>query len=245
MDVEGGFSAILNNQYQSGKNGTLFSFTDDGKQNFLFPSWRASLGLSIYETHDVEFTYQPIFLDTSAVAERDLRFDNVTIAASNSFQARYYFPFYRLSYSYRLFSGTKFMWSVGLGLQMRSASIAFTSTEQNAVNSFVQTNIGPVPLILTRMRYDFENHLFLGLDGAGWWSPVPIANGSDKATTGWIYDVALKGGIRARDWLDVYFSTRLIGGGADGDGSERPSGEKYTYNTLNALNFSTGLTFKL
>ncbi len=201
------------------------------------------MGLNIHKRHDVEFTYQPVFLDTWAVAERDLKFDNVSISNGSSFQARYYFPFYRVSYFYRLFNGPKFMWSLGGGLQMRSANIAFV--ESNPKNAFVQSNIGPVPLIVTRLRYDFENRLFLSLDAAGWWSPIPVANGSDKMTTGWIYDTAIRGGIIATDWLDVYISTRLIGGGADGDGSKRASGESYTYNTLNILNFTTGVILKI
>ncbi|MES2504788.1 MAG: hypothetical protein V4534_07925 [Myxococcota bacterium] len=241
MDVEGGFNAILGNQYQSGSTGTRFNFASEAKQNFLFPNWRASLGLNIYQRHDIELTYQPIFLDTLTIADRDLKFDDVTISKGSSFQARYFFPLYRLSYFYRLINLPNFFWSVGAGLQMRSASISFF--DETTRKSFVQTNIGPVPLLLTRLRYEFDNHLFMSLDAAGWWSPIPIANGSDKMTTGWIYDTSVRGGIHAVDWLDVYISTRLIGGGADGDGSKRTSGESYTYNTLNVLNFTTGLVF--
>lgn len=243
VDIEGGFSAVLSNQYQSGKTGTLFNFSKEGKEDFLFPNWRAAVGLNIHKRHDVEFTYQPIFLDTVANAQQDLSFDNFKIDKGLTFQARYYFPFYRASYFYHLIEKPSMYWSLGLGLQMRSVNITFLNQSKNT--AFVQTNIGPVPLITTRFRYDFENKLFLGFDAAGWWSAIPIANGSVKETTGWIYDVGLRGGICARDFLDVYVSMRLIGGGAKGDGSMRESGESYTYNTLNVLNFTTGFVFKI
>lgn len=243
LTLEGGFSAILTNEYQSGSAGTRFSFTDEAKEGgFLFPNGRAALGLRLFEHHDFELTYQPVFLDTEGVAQRQLQFDNILVAKGDSFKARYYFPFYRFSYFYRLINHPNCYWSLGAGLQMRSVSIVIF--DENSKSKFVQTNIGPVPLLLTRFRYDFANHLFIATDIAGWWSPIPIANGSDKQTTGWIYDAALQGGVRALDWLDIYLSTRIIGGGADGDGSERASGDRYTYNNLNVLNFNTGFLFR-
>ncbi|MEI6790963.1 MAG: hypothetical protein WCK42_07270 [Myxococcaceae bacterium] len=243
FSVEGGFSALASHQYQSGNQGTRYNFIKQGNQNVLVPFWRSSLGLLIHERHLLEMTYQPIFLDTQAVANQDLIFDDVKIGDKQPYKTRYYFPFYRIAYFYKIINKPFCLWSAGGGLQMRSATISFI--EDDGGKGFVQNNIGPVPLIVTRFRYDFENHLFVGIDAAGFWAPIPIANGSDKKTTGWIYDVALQGGIKARDWLDVYLSARLIGGGADGDGSARISGDRYTYNSLNLLNFSTGLIFKL
>lgn len=243
LNIEGGFSAIASHEYQSGHSGTRFNFVKQGNQSVLLPFWRSAVGLSIYDRHLVEFTYQPIFLDTQAVADNDLKFDNITIPKGQPFNTRYYFPFYRLSYLYRIFDRPSWFWSIGGGIQMRSATISFTQGDGS--ERFVQNNIGPVPLLQSRFKYQFENHLFVASDLAGWWSPIPVANGSDKQTTGWIYDVALQGGIGLREWLDVYLSARLIGGGADGDGSKRSSGDSYTYNNLNILNFSTGLTFKL
>ena len=243
LTFEGGLSAILTNEYQSGSAGTRFDFTDEAKEGgFLFPNWRAALGLRLFQNHDFELTYQPVFLDTEGVAKRQLQFDNILVSKGDSFKARYYFPFYRFSYFYRIINQPNYFWSLGAGLQMRSVSISIF--DENSRSRFVQNNIGPVPLLVTRFRYDFANRLFVATDIAGWWSPIPIANGSDKATTGWIYDAALQGGIRAQDWLDIYLSARIIGGGADGDGSERASGDRYTYNSLNILNFNAGFLFR-
>lgn len=239
--IEYGVTSVVGHAIQFGSANPTFNLAKEGGQTTLFPFWRFGVEMQLLRYHTLELLYQPIYLDTQGVSAQNVQFDLTAFAAGTPIDSRYYFPFYRLSYFYHIVDDETVLFSMGGGLQIRNTTIAFASA--NGANRFATSNVGPVPLVTARFKYNFANGLWVVVDAGGIWAPIPGLNGSGSLVTGWLYDAAVQGGLDINDRFLLFMSARLIGGGANGDGVARDSGQTYSYNALNALNFSTGLTY--
>ena len=73
-----GFISVLHHNSQWGKEGTDFSYVDNGGQNVLLPTWRAEAGLTLNKNHKMSFVYQPIFVTAEVTLKEDLKVDDLT-----------------------------------------------------------------------------------------------------------------------------------------------------------------------
>lgn len=237
-----GLSGIANHSIQFGKNGTRFDFVRNGGQKVTYPYSRFALEFTLFQDHLFELVYQPIYIDTNVVLSQDTVFDDKTFASGSSLDTRYYFPFYRLSYFYKVVNNDEFMFGVGAGLQLRNATIWFSSPDGS--KRFATTSLGPVPLLALRTSWSITDRWSVSAEAAGWWSPIPVLNGGSEPVTGWIYDGAIDAGYRFNKYVRLFLEARLIGGGAQGDSGASPGRtDGYNYNNLNVVNVSTGFSF--
>jgi hypothetical protein len=159
-------------------------------------------------------------------------------------KTRYSFPFYRLTYMYDFFDDDKLEVALGLGLQIRNATIEFTSVTTPA-NAYHSANVGPVPVIKFRVRYVFDSGFLLGTEIDGFYAPISVLNGSDKELEGAIVDASIFTGLRMNS-MEFFLNVRYIGGGAAGFGSpsnQNPDG--YTKNWLHFMSVSLGASYTL
>lgn len=216
----------------------------EGGQSVLLPYWRPTLELEFLRRHSVEFLYQPIYIDTDIVTQRDLQTDDVTFAAGTPVHARYHFPFYRFTCLYHLIVNRNGQLSLGPALQIRNAIIVFTS--QDGSNGFDSRNVGPVPLIVLRGRAISTWGGWLEGQVGGIWAPLKFLNGSTTTNiNGWLYEGHVRLGLNVGQQWALFMGTRALGGGAIGDNSQaRPTGGTYSSNVLNTLSPTLGITFR-
>jgi hypothetical protein len=239
---EYGFSFFFNNDIQWGKGANAsLDYVNNGGESVLFPNWRISAGATFFKDHQFTFVYQPIYVDTRVVLRKDFSPDGVTFKKGDAVNMAYYFPFYRASYLYHAINGQNWRYSVGLGLQLRNARIIYTSAD--GTKRFEKRNVGPVPLLHTALRYTFENRLYLNLDLQGFWAPIKFFNGSNTDSEGGIYELTLESGGQINNLLGFFANMRLLGGGNQGTSKKpRPTGGRYSKNTINNLSFNLGIS---
>jgi hypothetical protein len=158
---------------------------------------------------------------------------------------RYGFDFWRLSYLYDFAPSPATILGVGLSLQIRNASIVFTSVD--GTKRVVQQNIGPVPIIKARAAHWFTRSFGLDLEVDGFYASSAFFNGSAKPFEGWIWDAALSAKARIQQRSAAYVTVRSIGGGARGSnaypGTSATKGTNpETYNALATLAVTLGLS---
>ena len=236
--AELGFLAVLTHKIQLGKDGTYFNYATEGGQDNLYAVSRFSVEAELFGRHQIVFLYQPLELDTNAQLQQDARFNSVVFPKGTLLNSRYGFPFYRLSYAYDLIKDPRQELSIGLSLQIRNATVEFTSGDGKL---FAWThNIGPVPILRSRGRYTFENDLFVGYEVDGFYAPIKGVNGSDNAVIGAIVDASVRAGVRLPLHSEAFLNVRYLGGGAEGQGDPRPGSDGYNKNWLNFLTVSLG-----
>lgn len=239
--LEAGVIAPYSHIIQFGQDGSRFDYRSEGSQDVAFPTVRVSAELEIAKHHNIVLLYQPIDIRTEAVLRRDVRIDKVDFAAGTPIDLRYGFDFYRVSYLYDFYKDPRYELAVGASLQLRDATITFTSidTEQRVVN----TNLGAVPLIKVRGRYTFKNGFWLGLEADGIYARGRIITGTIvNGFIGALYDISARAGFRPTGFLDLFFSLRFLGGGARG--TERkpvPPSDGYTDNWIHTVAFTVGV----
>jgi hypothetical protein len=240
-DLEVGVIAPYSHVIQFGQEGSRFDYVREGSQNVAFPTLRVSAEVEIAKHHNIVFLYQPIDLRTEAVLRRDVRLDKVDFASGTPINLRYGFDYYRVSYLYDFYKDPRYELAVGASLQLRDASITFTSidSEQRVVN----TDLGVVPLIKVRGRYTFKSGFWLGLEADAIYARGRIITGTvASGFIGALYDVSARAGFRPTGFLDIYFSLRFVGGGARG--TERrptPPSDGYTDNWIHTVAFTVGV----
>lgn len=244
LHTEVGFLGVLSHRIQFGRDGTDIDYLNDGAQNTLFPFLRFSADVTFLKRNTIVLLFQPLEVQTSQIAQRDLVVDKETFKAGTPVDFLYGFSFWRLSYLYN------FLWAqpgkelaVGVSLQIRNARITFGSRDGSQFRS--NENIGPVPVLKVRSRYTFENRLWLGLEVDGFYAGTPGFNGSDNQFIGAILDGSLRAGMELTPNVDAFLNVRTILGGAVG--SERnpnPPSDGYTRNWLYTFSLSVGFSLK-
>jgi hypothetical protein len=241
--AELGYLAVLAHKVQFSNDGTYINYVEDGGQDVLFPVSRLSLELELNNKHTFILLYQPLRLETTALLQRDLLIDELLFPAGTSVDFTYNFPFYRLSYMKELLSNNEtFDFALGASLQIRNATISFESTDGSLFRS--NRDIGPVPLIKFRTRYNINKLTYTEIEADGMYAPISYLNGSDNEVVGAILDFSLRQGLQLTENADAFLNLRYIGGGAVGTSEDDPGpGDGYVRNWLNFLTVTSGFSY--
>jgi len=242
--AELGFLAVLDHRVQFSESGTYIDYVNEGGQDVLFPVKRLSLELEINERHTLIFLYQPLRLETTALLRRDLAIDELVFPAGTGVNFLYNFPFYRLSYMKELMpENEKFDFALGASLQVRNATIAFESTDGSLFRS--NRDIGPVPVLKFRTRYNLNNLTYTEIEADGFYAPISYLNGSDNEVVGAILDASLRQGIKVTDEVGAFLNLRYLGGGAVGSSDDDwGPGDGYVKNWLHFMTVSCGFIYE-
>ncbi len=238
--AELGFLTVLDHDIRLGSDGTEIDYRSDGQQSNLFLFTRLSVELDIWRRHYLTFLYQPLELDSTAVLRRDLRIDGVDFPQGTPVRFFYGFPFFRFSWDYDLLPEPDRLLSLGLGLQLRNASISFQSLDGTLFRA--RNDVGPVPLLRARGRFPIAERFFFGFELDGFYAPISVLNGSDTEVTGAIVDGSLRFGWRFIDHADLFLNVRYLAGGAVGQGDATPTSDGDQSNWLHFLTISIGAT---
>ncbi len=240
LRAELGTVGVQNHVIKFGKNGTQFDYLKDGDQDILYPYQRFEAIFSDSDGSSIYFVYQPLELLSTPILDRDVVIDGETFAKDTPMNLRYSFPFYRVSYVSTSQSGDS-SWGWGGSLQIRNASINFTSVDGTKRRN--NQNIGPVPTL----KFVYESSL---LSSCRWgaeldtmYAPVKYLNGSDSDVVGAFTDLSLRASTPL-NWQSArsFVALRYIGGGASGT-SKPPKGRNdgFTSNWIDLISFSLGL----
>ncbi|MCE7057015.1 hypothetical protein LZF95_20210 [Algoriphagus sp. AGSA1] len=242
--AELGFLGVLSHKVQFGENGTYFDYKKSGGQNVLFPVGRVSLELDIKERNTVILLYQPLTIQTQALLTEDVVVNDLTFPANSSVDLLYNFPFYRVSYLRELLPDQE-RWGLAVGgsVQLRNATITFESTDGERFRT--NQDVGVVPALKVRSRYDLSKLLYLELEADGIYAPISYLNGSDNEVKGAILDASIRSGLKVTQDVNAFLNLRYLGGGAEGASDDEPGpGDGYVKNWLNFITVSTGFVYK-
>lgn len=242
--AELGYLAVLDHNVQFSSNGTYINYVEEGGQDVLFPVSRLSLELEFNKKHTFTLLYQPLRLETIALLQRDLLIDELVFPAGTAVNFLYNFPFYRISYMKELLSNNeRFNFALGASLQLRNATISFESTDGELFRS--NRDIGPVPLIKFRTRYNISKLTYTEIEADGIYAPISYLNGSDNEVVGAILDLSLRQGLNVTENVGAFLNLRYIGGGAVGSSDDDPGpGDGYVRNWLHFLTVTTGFSYE-
>ena len=243
LGAELGFLAVASHIVQLGIDGTRFDYRAEGGQDVLFPFFRFSTELKFKGRHSIVFLYQPLRLNGETVLSEDTTFDDVVFPAETPLNSTYGFPFWRISYLYDFLRRPGDEVSIGVSLQIRNATITFTSADGTLRAD--RRDIGPVPALKFRGRWGFENGVWWGTEIDGIYAPVSGINGSDEEITGALLDASLRVGYDFTDRVAGFFNVRYLGGGAVGtESNPTPPSDGYTKNWLHFITVSLGVEFR-
>ncbi len=242
--AEVGYLAVLSHKVQFSNSGTYINYVKEGGQDVLYPVSRLSLELEIKEKHTINLLYQPLRLESSALLERDLTIDELTFPAGTSVDFLYNFPFWRISYLNELLpDNERFKFALGASLQIRNATIAFESTDGSLFRS--NRDIGPVPVLKFRTRYNFNEVTYTEIETDGFYAPISYINGSDNEVVGAILDASLRQGLMVSDRVNTFLNLRYLAGGAVGTSEDETGlGDGYVKNWLHFLTVSAGFVYE-
>ena len=244
LTAELGFLAVVSHIVQLSNGGTRFDYRSQGGQDVLFPFFRLSTDLKFKGRHIISFLYQPLKLTGETVLSEDVVFDGVTFPAGTPLNSVYGFPFWRIGYMYDFLRRKGDEVALGFGLQIRNATITFTSADGTLRAD--RRDIGPVPLIEFRGRWGFENGVWWGTEIDGIYAPISGINGSDSRIVGALLDASLRVGYDFTKKISAFFNVRYLGGGAEGtESNPTPPGDGFTKNWLHFLTFSLGVEFRV
>jgi hypothetical protein len=251
---EYGYLAVLIHEYQSGASGTLFNFLTQGGQDTLFPYQRYSLEVILAGQHRLTFLYQPLTLTTRTVADRNnsnggapVVIDDASFPSGTPMDITYGFDFWRVSYLYDFVRDPATILGVGVSLQVRNASIVFTSGDGS--RRAVSQNIGPVPILKVRAAHWFSPLFGLDFEADGFYASSAFFNGSGKPFEGWIWDASLSARTHFAPGAAAFLTVRSIGGGARGNSaysyvSSTTSVNSSTYNALATMAVTLGVSLE-
>ncbi len=241
-----GFVDVLANSVRFGSDGTLFRYPEEGGQDLLYPWLRLSAELTWHGRHTAVLLYQPLRVATEVVLQRDVVVDGLTFPANTPVDLLYDFPFYRASYLYDLLPGAGRELSVGGSLQLRNATLTFTSADGTLRRA--NRSLGPVPLFKVRGRWALGGPYWWGFEADGIYAPIQYLNGSDNAATGALLDVSVRGGVRLTDTVEVFLNLRYLGGGAratEDDPEKIDFGDGFASNWIDLATVSLGAVYHL
>ncbi len=230
---------MLYNTLQFGRNTTNFDYVKNGGEEILFPVDRYSIDFVFNGVNHLTFLYQPLLIETKAFLTQETKIDYQTFPASSAMLFKYGFPFWRVSYLYDLINTDRAQFGIGASLQLRNASIIFQSLDGKSI--VVNQNLGPVPILKMRGRYDFVNGMYVGMDVDGFYASSSFFNGANFDFEGSIIDASVMIGFKNTDWLSTFFNLRFLGGSASGTSQyATPPSDGYTSNYLATMAFTIG-----
>jgi hypothetical protein len=249
LEYELGFAKVLANTIQIGEGNTNFNYVSQGGEEILFPFSRYQAELTLGKRNHVVFLYQPLLLSTQTRVPTgsSVIIDDVTFGGGTNLDATYSFPFWRLSYLYDVVSNERFVLGVGGSLQLRNASIRFANTDGSQLT--VSQNLGPVPVLKVRARYDLPNGIFFEGVADGFYASSAFFNGASFSFTGSILDASMRTGVKLQRGAEAFISARFIGGTATGNSQYAGTNwsdarSTYTDNKLATLELTLGVTIR-
>jgi hypothetical protein len=242
--METGFLAVLAHDIQFSRDGTKFSYINEGGQDVLFPVTRFSLNLT-RNRHTFVLLYQPLRLETTSLPSQDLEIDGERFQKDNPVRFFYDFPFYRFSYLFELtHGGGIYDAGIGVTLQIRNATIIFESLDASDYRA--NRNIGLVPALKYFGAVRPASWFWVALEADGIYAPVSYLNGDNNDVKGAILDASVRAGLDLGKKRDVFLNVRYIGGGAEGQSDNSlPPGDGYVSNWLHFLTVSAGFSWGL
>jgi hypothetical protein len=256
--TEIGYVAVLKHLYQSGDvdpDSTRFNYLTQGGQDILFPYQRYAADIVLGGRHIVTLLYQPLTFNTQTVVDRngssggdDIVIDGLHFTPGTELDLKYGFDFWRASYLYDFARSPDTILGAGLSLQIRNASIVFSSAD--GLQRTVQQNIGPVPILKFRAAHQFSPRFGLDFEADGFYASSAFFNGSSREFKGWVWDAALSATTTFVPGAKAFLVVRSIGGGAEGynaydyTSSTTSSPGSYTYNELATLALSLGFSLQ-
>jgi hypothetical protein len=238
--TELGFIAVLAHEIRLGNDGDRIDYPGDMAQSNLYLSLRATVDVDIWRQHIITLVYQPLEIESRATLPRTLRIDGLDYAQGTPVRARYSFPFYRFGWAFDVLSGRNEELAFGLGLQIRNAAIEFES--EDGAQFRARNDVGPVPLLRTRGRFEIAAGWFFAFEVDGFYAFIPGLNGSDTEVEGAIVDASVRLGWRLMPHVDAFLNVRYLGGGAEGEGDPNATSDGYQSNWLHFLAVSLGAT---
>jgi hypothetical protein len=207
LSYETGPAYVAQNDGRYGVQGTSYDAEDVGQQRNLVRVERASIELRPGR-HRMIFSYIPVELRTRVTLQQELRFRNAVFSPGTVVDHRYLFDGFRLSYLYSLLPEPLSL-ELGGTFQVRNAEVAFTSSD--GLRHATQNDIGPVFALKARLSYaPRSDRPWAALE-----ADALSTFGLVGDTSGAIYDVAILLGVPIQTHLQVTFTARLYGGGAD------------------------------
>jgi hypothetical protein len=238
--TELGFLAVLAHEIRLGRDGDRIDYPGDLAQSNLYLSLRASVDVDIWRQHIITLVYQPLEIESRAVAPRSLRIDGLDFVQGTPVRARYSFPFYRIGWAFDVLAGRDEELAFGLGLQIRNAAIEFESADGTLYRG--RNDVGPVPLLRARGRFPIASGWFCAFEVDGFYAFVPGFNGSDTDVEGAIADVSVRLGWRVMRHVDAFLNVRYLAGGAEGQADPSETSDGYQSNWLHFLAVTLGAT---
>jgi len=202
VDVESGavFSGY-NDVRIPGDVGTQFSLSEELKADPVV-FYRVRLIYNFNERNHLGALFAPLSVNSNGSLDRDLFFEGKTFPANTPLEATFKFNSYRLFYRYDLVRRDKIEFGLGLTGKIRDARI---SVAGNGVES-EKTNVGFVPLINFRLKWQFAGAVSLLIDGDALAAPQGRAE-----------DVLAALVVKASPKIDLKAGYRILEGGADND----------------------------
>jgi hypothetical protein len=219
LDIETGavFSGY-NNVRIPGNLGTNFSLKNDLKpQPQLFYRLRGSY--LIKKRHSLSLLYAPLTIKSKGSVEKDIFFEGVLFPANTQLNGTYQFNSYRLTYRYDIISKPKFVWGLGFTGKIRDAKIALSSSSLSSE----KTNVGFVPIIHFRVKWQMDNRFGILLDGDALAAPQGRAE-----------DIQLAATYQWSDRMGLRVGYRILEGGAENN-------EVYNFTLIHYA--SVGMTY--
>lgn len=239
LTAELGALAPLHHTIQFGQQGSTIDYVKEGGQDNLFPFARLSAAGTFGERHTVTLLYQPLTLRSEAVFYDEERVDDVVFAAGTPVDLVYGFSFWRGSYTYDLAPDEDVTTGIGASLQLRNATISFTSADGSQRASY--RNIGPVPVLRLHHRRPVGRRGFVAGEVDGFWAPIRYLNGGNSDVEGAIVDLSLRAGWELRHGAETFVNLRWLGGGAVGTSNNPTTGDGYNRNWLHFATLSLGV----
>ena len=193
-----------------GAGGTDFSLVDDlDTESDGYLRLRGTYTWS--GRHTVSALYAPLTLHANGAVDEPLTFEGVTFPGGTELDASYTFNSYRLTYRYEFKPRGRFDYGIGFTAKIRDAEV---SVEGGGLES-EKTNVGFVPLINFRARWEATDQLSVLLEGDALAAPQGRAE-----------DVLLALSYRPSEPVSIRIGYRIVEGGADND-------EVYNFTLLN------------
>jgi len=234
-----GFLDVVSHRVQFSRDGTEIDYVDEGGQDVLFNFQRISADFEFGDRHHAILLYQPLSIETQVRIDRDWTVDGLTFPEGTAVNTRYKFPFYRASYLYDLAPSERREIGVGGSLQLRNATIAFTSADGSLRRS--NRNVGPVPVLKFRTHLPLGGDYWFEGEADGFYAPVSYLNGDDNDVVGAILDASLRAGRELTPRVDGFVNVRYLGGGSQGQNDDETGpGDGYTRNWLHFAVVSLG-----
>ncbi len=216
-EAETGFVKVFMHTYRLGAvadGSSTFDFVNQGGQEILYPFSRFTVETVLADSHLFRFLYQPLEISTTVPFRSDVTLDGILFPAGTPMGITYSFPFYRMTYLFRILDGA-FSLDAGLAVQLRNASIRFERLDGEPGLS-VSQNLGVVPALAVAAAWNPSETLSLGFDATGIYASSAFINGANFSFEGSLLDASLRASARLTEGVWPYLNLRFLGGSASG-----------------------------